>query len=243
MKASRTGLTVLASAIASCVSTNSAASVNPASVAALHRSPLFVVRPNARHGDAEDVLLQLVTRVRGGDLDDEDAYDSEDEVVVEEEEEEEEVSDEEEEEEEEVVTLSKSTVAAAKKSKKKATSKSKATVNASLKASKPIQVPSAPKKKRRPSRSIGEVLHIPYIVRACMNPLTVFAMTRAYFASLFNISYLDETDSSQGLRSALEAKAKREAAAGGGASKKKKGKRAMKPGQAKSLSDLPALSA
>lgn len=45
-------------------------------------------------------------------------------------------------------------------------------------------------------------------------------------------------ESSQGLRSALEAKAKQEAASGG-----RKGKRSMKPGRSKSLADLPQLSA
>jgi len=191
---------------------------NPSTSTTPRRSPLLVVRP--------DVLFSVRG---GGDIDDE--YDSD-------------MSESESESSEPIVVvkkaLSKSTVAAVKKSTKKATSKSKATVNASLKTSKPIQVK---KKKKAVSRSIAQVLHIPYIVRACVNPLTLFAMTRAYFASLFNINYLANQDSSQGLRSALEAKAKRESAAGGGAPAKKKGKRAMKPGQAKSLSDLPALSA
>jgi len=106
--------------------------------------------------------------------------------------------------------------------------KSKKTVNASLLKSQP------PKRKK----SGGLVKKIPYIIRACMNPFTVFAMTKAYFASLFDIAYL-EKDESQNLRSALEEKAKRDFAKGGG----KKGKRAMKPGQAKTLSDLPQLSA
>jgi hypothetical protein len=60
-------------------------------------------------------------------------------------------------------------------------------------------------------------------------------MTKAYFASLFNLDYLAE-DSSQDLRSALEEKAKKSGSAGG-----RKGKRMMKPGQAKTLSDLPQL--
>ena len=40
-----------------------------------------------------------------------------------------------------------------------------------------------------------KALKVPYIIRACMNPFTVFAMTRAYFASLFNLNYLKEVRS------------------------------------------------
>lgn len=68
------------------------------------------------------------------------------------------------------------------------------------------------------------------------------AMTKAYFASLFDISYLEKkAPPAQQLRSALEDKAKKQGGLGGGTPKK--GKRAMKPGQAKTLSDLPQLSA
>lgn len=67
------------------------------------------------------------------------------------------------------------------------------------------------------------------------------AMTRAYFASLFDISYLEKkAPPAQQLRSALEDKAKKQGGLGGAP---KRGKRAMKPGQAKTLSDLPQLSA
>lgn len=75
---------------------------------------------------------------------------------------------------------------------------------------------------------MGTYLRIPYIVRACVNPLTAARMTRAYFASLFNLNYLeDNMDVSQNLRSALETKAKK---GSGGASR---GKRRFRPGQAK----------
>mmetsp|Transcript_65618 Transcript_65618/g.77710 ORF Transcript_65618/g.77710 Transcript_65618/m.77710 type:complete len:220 (+) Transcript_65618:174-833(+) len=112
--------------------------------------------------------------------------------------------------------------------KNKTTQKSKSAVNASLHSSQP--------RKRQSSRLLKK---IPYIIRACLNPFTVLSMTRAYFVSLFDIGYL-EKDASQTLRSALEEKAKRDFASGKGP---KKGKRAMKPGQAKTLSDLPQLSA
>ena len=73
-------------------------------------------------------------------------------------------------------TLSKSAVAAVKKSKKKKTKAVTAAVSKSLSK----------------SSSSKSMLKIPYIVRAFLNPLTVLAMTKAYFGSLFNINYLDE---------------------------------------------------
>lgn len=91
-------------------------------------------------------------------------------------------------------------------------------------------------KKRKQSKNFSLLKKIPYILRAFTNPFTVLAMTKGYFASLLNIDYMQE-DSSQNLRSALEEKAKK--------SGPSKGKRArkMRPGQAKTLSDLPQLNA
>jgi len=124
--------------------------------------------------------------------------------------------------------LKKSTVRAAKKAGSKKSAASKRAIGATLYETKP--------KKRK--ASLAKVLRIPYIVRACLNPITCFVMMRAYLASLFNIDYLVE-ESSQSLRSALEDKAKREGGSGG----RKKPKRQFKPGQAKTLSDLPQLNA
>lgn len=121
--------------------------------------------------------------------------------------------------------LTESTKAATKKAATKKTAESKQAVS--------VTIASMSKKSKKSSSSM---IRIPYILKACLNPLTVFAMTRAYFASLFNINYLEQ-DSSQTLRSALQEKAKQN----DGATKKRK--RAMKPGQAKTLSDLPQLSA
>eukprot|EP00978_Attheya_sp_CCMP212_P029144 scaffold102690_cov46-Attheya_sp.AAC.1 len=123
--------------------------------------------------------------------------------------------------------LSESTKAATKKSTAKKTAESKQAVSITM---------SMTNKSKSKKKSSSSMIRIPYILKACLNPLTVFAMTRAYFASLFNIHYLEQ-DSSQTLRSALQEKAKQN----DGASKKRK--RAMKPGQAKTLSDLPQLSA
>lgn len=171
--------------------------------------------------------ITILTILRGGatavDLDEYDEYDEYDE--------------EEEEEEEPVVvkkssSLTKSTLKSTQKikqnTKTQATKKSKDVVNSSL---------SMKKKKKI---SLLKALHVPYIIRAGLNPVTFIQMTKAYFASLFNINYLQaHEESSDGLRSALEAKARREAAAG----TSRKGKKTMKPGRSKSLSDLPPINA
>jgi len=150
-----------------------------------------------------------IQSIRGGDSDSE--YDE---------------YDEESDEEEEIVRLSTSAKKAMEKAKTKKKAEVKKTVSASL---------SKTKVKKSKGTSPSVFKKIPYIVRAFLNPFTVFAMTKGYFASLFNIDYLQE-DVSQNLRSALQEKAK-SAPTGG------KRARKMKPGQAKTLSDLPQLSA
>jgi len=114
-----------------------------------------------------------------------------------------------------------------KATKKAATKTVKKSVAAAIKS---------PQKKSS-SLSLGKFFRLPYIVKACLNPVVFFRMTAGYWKSLYNINYMTENvaDSSQDLRTALEQKARY----GGGA---KKGRRKMKPGQAKTLSDLPALS-
>ncbi|KAL3801141.1 hypothetical protein ACHAW5_011089 [Stephanodiscus triporus] len=82
--------------------------------------------------------------------------------------------------------------------------------------------------------------YVPYIIRACLNPFTLISMTKAYFVSLCDINFLKE-EQSQTLRSALEEKARRQQPSSPGGPTKPK--RKMKPGQAKTLSDLPQLSA
>lgn len=122
------------------------------------------------------------------------------------------------EEEEEAPTLAKATKKAATKAVKKS-------VAAAM---------SPPKKK---SFSLGKFFKLPYIVKACLNPIVFFQMAAGYWKSLYNINYMAEqtSDSSQGLRSALEQKAR--LGGGGKPTRKKK----FKPGQAKTLSDLPVL--
>ncbi|CAJ1930493.1 unnamed protein product [Cylindrotheca closterium] len=126
----------------------------------------------------------------------------------------------EEEEEEEEETLVKAT-------QKKVTKAAKKAVASGLAASKP---------KKKKSRGL-KLFSLPYILGAILNPFTLIQMTKGYWASLFDLNYLKENDdSSSNLRNALEAKARK-----GGSSNMRPGKRKMKPGQAKSLSDLPAL--
>jgi hypothetical protein len=80
---------------------------------------------------------------------------------------------------------------------------------------------------------------VPYIVRASLNPFTFFAMVKLYWVTYFDFDYMKKRQvAGQELRSALEEKAKRSSPYSGS----KKAKRKMKPGQAKTLNDLPQLS-
>mmetsp|Transcript_7721 Transcript_7721/g.14565 ORF Transcript_7721/g.14565 Transcript_7721/m.14565 type:complete len:207 (-) Transcript_7721:497-1117(-) len=163
----------------------------------------------------------IVYSIRGGDVDITDSDDDDDDDdYLESDEEEKEI-------EQEIEKLSASAKKVIEKSKDKKKAKIKQTVSESLKVS-----------KKKKSSGTSVLKKIPYILRAFMNPFTVFAMTKGYFASLFNIDYLQQ-DISQSLRSALQEKAKSSPPGGGGAKKARK----MKPGQAKTLSDLPQLSA
>jgi len=124
--------------------------------------------------------------------------------------------------EEEVPSLTKATKKAATKAVKKSVA---------------VAMKSSQKKSRFPK--LGNLFRLPYIVKACLNPIVFLKMTSGYWKSLYNINYMSEkaTDSSQDLRSALEHKARH----GGSGKKVSRGKRKMKPGQAKTLSDLPQL--
>jgi len=181
---------------------------------------------------SEDEILTSTRCSRGGaiDLDEEsdvgeeydideeydvDEYDSDNDVEVDEDD-----------------ALAASAVSAVEKVKKKKSEEAKRAMSEAILQSKV----EAKKRKRKKSPSL--LKKVPYILRAFMNPFTVLAMTKGYFASLMNIDYMQEQeDSSQNLRSALEEKARKS-----GPSKGKK-PRKMRPGQAKTLSDLPQLSA
>mmetsp|Transcript_22774 Transcript_22774/g.37721 ORF Transcript_22774/g.37721 Transcript_22774/m.37721 type:complete len:227 (-) Transcript_22774:282-962(-) len=206
-------------------------------------------RPNAFTRGVPSVKGVLAQKafvvLRGGSDDDDDEIDELIEELLEEQDSDGEDTDDEEEEEEEKVDpkLTKAAIKSTSKAKTKKTTAAKKKVSAKLKStpSKAAPLKATPVSKSKPKKkgkSLMQVLKVPYILRACMNPFTVFAMTKAYFASLFNFNYLKE-DNTQNLRSAMEEKAKKS----GGSTGRKKGKRQMRPGQAKTLSDLPVLSA
>ena len=187
-----------------------------------HHSRVAFVLPS-REAVPSSLLTQQLT-IRGGAS-----------VSVNEEESDfEEESDEEEEEEQEELdaALAASAVKSASKQQSKLASAKKSAVKKAVNA----KLAPAKKKKSTSSGGLLKILHVPYIVRACMNPFTCIAMIKAYWLSLFNLDYL-KPDASQELRSALEQKAKKS----GGTSGSGRGKRKMKRGQAKTLSDLPAL--
>ncbi len=52
----------------------------------------------------------------------------------------------------------------------------------------------ATKAKSAPRKSLYK-RYVPYIIRACLNPFTLIAMTKAYFVSLCDINYLKEVSS------------------------------------------------
>lgn len=157
--------------------------------------------------------------IRGGDSDSDSDYDEESET-------------ESEEDDETAAGLSAIPATLTKATQKAATKAVKTSVATAMK-----HTMTKKKKKKKNNSVITQYLRIPYIVKACFNPFVFYQMTKGYWSSLFSHNYLNDlkdTDSSQDLRSALEQKARQ-----GGS--KRLGKKKMKPGQAKTLSDLPAL--
>lgn len=181
----------------------------------------------------KESYLMLQTLRGGSESDVEaDASDDDTDVALEENDSE---SDDEEEQEEEESALIQATKQSLKKKKQQTQKQIKDTVSASL-ASSSIQEKKKNKKKKQASSTKQlSSFKIPYILKALLNPFTVIAMTKGYFASLFNIDYLQE-DVSQSLRSALQEKAKHDPSGG-----RRKFTKKFKPGQAKTLSDLPQL--
>lgn len=91
------------------------------------------------------------------------------------------------EEDEDESTLSKATQASLEKIKKEQRENVKEIIQASLPKSKKDK-----KKKKSSSRLSSSSITIPYIIKALLNPFTVWSMTKGYFASLFNIDYIQE---------------------------------------------------
>jgi len=114
----------------------------------------------------------------GSDSDEYDSEEVEEDIIIEDDEDDYDS----EEDEEEDIAMVKSAVKATQNVKAKKTAAVKETLSAKLSV----------KKSKRPSLVKR---YVPYIVRACMSPVTLIAMTKAYFASLFNLNYLVEVSS------------------------------------------------
>jgi len=219
--------TIITKILVLCLSTLAVICLCSKKIDALSRSTKSVTRfvTSREILSSDDALLALRRVCRGGTIDDDDAYDAEYDVDE---------YDSDVDKVDEDVGLATSAISAVEKAKKKKAEEAKRTMNKAILKSK---VAAEVRKKRKKSPSL--LKKVPYIFRAFMNPFTVLTMTRGYFASLFNIDYLEEhleDDSSQNLRSALEEKAKISPTRG-------KRTRKMRPGQRKTLSDLPQLSA
>jgi hypothetical protein len=124
-------------------------------------------------------LQKKVLMFRGGDSDeyDDDEYDSE-------------YDSDEEEEDEPIVTTAKKLAT----STKSATQKKAAVKTAAMKSKVSVAMASTSSSKATVATKKRGIYKrfVPYIVRACLNPFTLVAMTKAYFVSLMDINYLKE---------------------------------------------------
>ena len=167
----------------------------------------------------EQVRRDILDRLRGGaadatmaldDEEDEEDDDEEDEEDDDEEEEygvqatvdnDEEEDEEEEEEEEEEVAMDPKLSAAAISSAVKAEAKVRAaqvgqtksklsqTLAQDSKSSSRTKTKAAATLKKTSSSKRRSLVSVPYIVKACLNPITAFSMIKAYWASLFSLEY------------------------------------------------------
>lgn len=118
---------------------------------------------------------------RGGAADeyDSDEYDSE--------------YDSDEEEEEPIVTKAKKLATSTKSATQKKALKQTAVKNAALKSKVSVAMASSASSSKTVAKKKGIYKRfVPYIVRACLNPFTLVAMTKAYFVSLMDINYLNK---------------------------------------------------
>ena len=127
----------------------------------------FVVRGGSSKLDLDDAVDQL-----DADVDDEDGEIDEDDSDVLEEQRDKKRLD---------TKLTHSAMHSAVKVQVKKITETKEAVSSSLKM-----------KKAKQKGKLLKALRLPYIIRAVMNPITVFLMTRAYFASLFNLNFMKE---------------------------------------------------
>lgn len=134
---------------------------------------------------ASSISQQLLVFRGGADSDDEydsDEYDSE--------------YDSDEEEEEPIVTKAKKLATSTKSATQKKALKQTAVKNAALKSKVSVAMASSSSKAVTKKKGVYKRF-VPYIVRACLNPFTLVAMTKAYFVSLCDINYLNKEVSEQ----------------------------------------------
>ena len=77
-------------------------------------------------------------------------------------------------------------------SQRKKTAAIKSKVKVAMTSSSSSGPASSTTSKSAPKRKSLYRSHVPYIIRACLNPFTLIAMTKAYFVSLCDINYLKE---------------------------------------------------
>lgn len=127
-------------------------------------------------------LQQQFLVFRGGAASDEydsDEYDSE--------------YDSDEEEEEPIVTKAKKLATSTKSATQKKALKQTAVKTAALKSKVSVAMASSSSSSKPVAKKKGVYKRfVPYIVRACLNPFTLVAMTKAYFVSLMDINYLNK---------------------------------------------------
>lgn len=128
-----------------------------------NQKPAPLTQQSARSFSGDAIDASLVNHIRGGASGIDVDIGSSDEEETDEEEEEE-------------ILLAPKLAKATKKAAKKAVKKS---VAAAMK----------PKKKKS---SLMKFFQIPYIVKACLNPMVLFQMTAGYWKSLYNISYMSD---------------------------------------------------
>ena len=127
-------------------------------------------------------LQQQFLVFRGGAASDEydsDEYDSE--------------YDSDEEEEEPIVTKAKKLATSTKSATQKKALKQTAVKTAALKSKVSVAMASSSSSSKPVAKKKGVYKRfVPYIVRACLNPFTLVAMTKAFFVSLMDINYLNK---------------------------------------------------
>jgi hypothetical protein len=85
--------------------------------------------------------------------------------------------------------LAASTLKASTKSKTQKAAAAKEAVNVNLMSS---SATSHTKTKKKKKSGILKMLHVPYIIGAILNPITLFKMTKGFWVSLFDLDYLKQ---------------------------------------------------